>query len=433
MNHSKIFDEFVKIAKKEGIISEHDHAEHTEFDFPETNPRHDSLSIEQIGKLYNNKPNLPDDMQYKNNIMEDAHPDSIVISPSYDKLNGLVENEIEGQNIRLRIVMKDPDGHLVNRKYAEKQLILSLVRLANKLDNADNKGLCKLADVCLTQATSKKKIVKSAQWVQIALIGASLLAGTYLKQHADFYPDGFVQDCQKAEAEIDDLINGGTTLGIYGHEYSPDFETQMSKLKENLENIKKVVEDQVIPVLNKVSNTQVANDPEALFKEIQAPQNQEVGQQVSTVIDNFKATVRANWTFVSLMKTNLANKDYQQRAVVSKGILNSAVEGLGLLGGHSLVSNEFEDVVRSLSTVHDDLMTLFKSLNECVTAAKQKINGMKSASEAETESMVGQTPTAPSSISSAPDTTSKDFGLDMSKWTNKLKQYQADRLARHPK
>ena len=63
MNHSKIFDEFVKIAKKEGLIPESDHAEHTEHDFTETNPRHDSLSIEQIGKLYNNKPNLPEDMK----------------------------------------------------------------------------------------------------------------------------------------------------------------------------------------------------------------------------------------------------------------------------------------------------------------------------------------------------------------------------------
>src|ERR1035437_8170321 len=103
MNNSDIFNNFIKIARKEGIISESDHAEHTEKDFHETNPRHDSLSIEQIGKLYNNKPDLPEDMKYKNNIMEDTHPESVIISPSHDKLNGLVENEIEGQNEERRV------------------------------------------------------------------------------------------------------------------------------------------------------------------------------------------------------------------------------------------------------------------------------------------------------------------------------------------
>jgi hypothetical protein len=420
MNHSKIFDEFVKIAQKEGLISEAGPAEHTEFDFPETNPRHDSLSIEQIGKLYNNKPDMPEDMKYKNNIMEDAHPDSLVISPSYDKLNGLVENEIEGQNIRLRIVMKEPDGHLVNRKYAEKQLILSLVRVANKLDNADNKSLCKLADVCLTQATSKK-IVKSAQWAWALRLGLPLLAGLYLKEHTDFHPDGFIQDCQKAEAEIDDLINGGTTLGVYGHEYSADFETQMTKLKENLDNIKKVVEEQVIPVLNKVNNTDIAHDSEDLFKEMQAPQNQEIGQQVSAVITNFKAAIRANWTFISLMRRNLSNKEYQQRAVVSKGVLNEAIEGFpGLLGGYGLISNEFEDVVRSLATVYTDLVGLNKSLNDCVAAAKQKISGM----ESETESIVG--------TSTSTTAKSTDFGLP-SLIPDKWKEYKAKYDARHQK
>lgn len=158
MIRSDIFESFIKIAQKEGLISEADHAEHTEKDFHETNPRHDSLSIEQIGKLYNNKPSLPKDMEYEKNIMEDAHPDSIVISPSYDKLNGLVENENEGQNIRMRIVMKEPDGHLTQRKYAEKQLILSLVRVANELDNQNKEGLRILADTCLEQASIKKKL-----------------------------------------------------------------------------------------------------------------------------------------------------------------------------------------------------------------------------------------------------------------------------------
>src|SRR5512142_1100769 len=152
MKRSEIFESFVKIAQEQGLLAEAEHAEHTEKDFSETNPRYDSLSIEQISKLYGVKPDKPKDMEYKKNIMEDAHPDSVVISPSHDKLNGLVENNIERQNILLHIVHKEPDGHLTQRKYARKQLLLSLVRIGNELDNRGDDELRKLADACLEQA-----------------------------------------------------------------------------------------------------------------------------------------------------------------------------------------------------------------------------------------------------------------------------------------
>src|SRR5579864_6611672 len=164
MSKSEIFDSFVKIAQKEGLLSESDHAEHTEKDFHESHPRHDSLTIEQIGKLYNVKNKMPKDMEYEHNIMEDAHPDPVVLSPAHDKLNGLVENNNERQRIMMRIVHKEPDGHLTQRKYAQKDLVMSLVRLANALDNDGQDELRVLADVCLEQATVKKKLVKTALW-----------------------------------------------------------------------------------------------------------------------------------------------------------------------------------------------------------------------------------------------------------------------------
>lgn len=158
MNHSDVFENFVKIAKQEGIISKEEMVdtsqklpEHTEQDFPETNPRMDSLSIEQIAKLYHNKPQMPKGMEYVRNIMEIAHPTPQVLCPSYDKLNGLVENENEGQDIRINISLKSPDGQLTQKKYAEQQLLLSLIRLGNQLDNKNKEELRVLADTCLAQ------------------------------------------------------------------------------------------------------------------------------------------------------------------------------------------------------------------------------------------------------------------------------------------
>ena len=231
MRRSEIFESFVKIAQEKGLISDAQHAEHTERDFSEPNPRMDSLTIEQISKLYNTKPEQPEDMKYKNNIMEDAHPDSIVISPSYDALNGLVENEIEGQAIRARIVMKEPDGHLVNRKYAEKQLVLSLVRTANQLDNLEQDELRKLADICLMQASGKQ--FKKQAWVMIAVAVAAAIGVLYAKQHLRFHSDGWTADYQKATAEIDDLLNSNSDFGV-GYSYTPAFLQMVNQLKSRV-------------------------------------------------------------------------------------------------------------------------------------------------------------------------------------------------------
>ena len=120
---SEIFDNYVKIAEEKGIVSK-DAPEKAKKILEETG-RADSRSIKDIEKLYGVKNDTLKSMEYKRNIIEDAHPDSIVIAPSYDKLNGLVENNNERQDIMLRLVNKMPNGQLDNHKYAQKDLLLS--------------------------------------------------------------------------------------------------------------------------------------------------------------------------------------------------------------------------------------------------------------------------------------------------------------------
>ena len=195
-------------------------------------------------------------MEYKKNIMEIAHPDMLVISPSYDKLNGLIENENEGQNIRIHISLKEPDGNLVQRKYAEKQLMLSLVRVANDLDNSGQEDLAKLADVCLEQ-TSKKKLTKLAFW-PVAIAIASAVGALYAKQHMAFHSDGFNADYQKANAEIDDLLNSNTNFGV-GYQYTPAFLQMMNKLKTELASLNTEVQ-KITPILDKLQTPRTGQE-----------------------------------------------------------------------------------------------------------------------------------------------------------------------------
>lgn len=159
MKRSEIFDSFVKIAQEKGMISNDSSEAKKKI---EQTGRAGSDDISTIEALYGVKPDSAKGMDYKNNIMEAAHPNSVVVSPSYDKLNGLVENNIERQNILLNIVNKPVNGLSTQHKYAETQLLLTLVRIGDELDKRDENELRALSDVCLEQ-TSKKSFTKTAQ------------------------------------------------------------------------------------------------------------------------------------------------------------------------------------------------------------------------------------------------------------------------------
>jgi len=150
--NSDIFNSYIEISEKRGLVKI---AEETESDkskaILDKNPRADSLTKEKIGKLYNLEINTPKEMKYERNIVELAHPKPKYIHTSYDKLNGLVENVNERQDIMLRIVNKRTSGAIAQHKYAQDEIVRALVRIANDMDNRDEEGLRSLADECITE------------------------------------------------------------------------------------------------------------------------------------------------------------------------------------------------------------------------------------------------------------------------------------------
>ena len=368
MKRSEIFESFVKIAQEKGLISEATHAEHTEKDFHETNPRHDSLSIEQIGKLYGTKPKQPEGMEYKRNIIEDAHPDSLVISPSHDKLNGLIENNNERQNIMLHIVHKEPDGHLTQRKYARKQLLLSLVRVGNELDNRGHDELRKLADACLAQASSdgKKKLFKIAFWPIIAGIAATV-GLLYLQQHKSFHSNGFSQDYQKTINEIDDLIGSSVSWYGTGQSYKPEFIQQMTKLKSDL-GVMNAAFQKVSSFIQSVEKPRTKTEATQELARIgQDPKTQESAQAV----EEFNKTVAEYAPEIFQVVSNFARQSYKNEVTTSKGALTEAVDWTEILhGGAGLVSDDFDDVRRALLTLWADIKDMYGALKQSANIQK---------------------------------------------------------------
>jgi hypothetical protein len=153
--NSDIFNSYIEIAQQKGLVSLAEDDWKKSKDALEKNPRADSLTQEKIEKLYNLKPQSQKGMDYKKNIMEVAHPSSVVIAPSYDKLNGLVENNNQRQNILLRIVDKRTNGLLTQHKYARDEMVRALVRVANDMDNRDEDSIRTLADECIESLTKE--------------------------------------------------------------------------------------------------------------------------------------------------------------------------------------------------------------------------------------------------------------------------------------
>lgn len=184
---SDIFDDYAKIALEQGLISE---------GAEETNPRYDSKDLSTIEVMYNVKPNGKDEK----NIIEQAHPEPCIIAPSYDKLNGLVENLQEQHNIMVGIVMKPHQAKLTQHRYAAAgdDLFNSLISLGFTLDNKDETELCKLADSCA------ERIQKVAWWPLVAVVGSALGGLAYYAKHG-FVSQNIETDGAKAVAALDKL------------------------------------------------------------------------------------------------------------------------------------------------------------------------------------------------------------------------------------
>lgn len=349
---SEVFDAFIKIAEEKGMISPN--APEKAKKALEANPRWDSLDISAIEALYGVKPNLPKDNEYKNNIMEDAHPNSVIVSPSHDKLNGLVENNNEQQNILIHIVNRTPDGLSTHRKYARQDLLLALVRVANDLDNRNQEELRKLADTCLEQAA---KIKKEAWVVPVAIGVAALIGALYTQQHLPFINEGFEKNNQKLVTEVDDLLKSSAEWGI-GHQYKQGFLNMVRDFRNRLTSFFDLYRQKVEPIMSELERPK---DAKELMEKAKQPES-------ATIMEAHNALLHAATdieSYIDKVAEDFKSEAYKVRQVEDTGFLTSLVEKThALVGGKGLIADNFDDVVRAISPYKksiDDILDVLKS------------------------------------------------------------------------
>ena len=103
-------------------------------------------------------------------IVDVAHPDTIFVGTAYYAMNAIIENLHQRQDIMSYIALKDPDGHLVQRRYiaAFNKLVNSLISTGFVMDSANESGLMILADSCAGRI-HKQALVPLA-WGAMALL-----------------------------------------------------------------------------------------------------------------------------------------------------------------------------------------------------------------------------------------------------------------------
>jgi hypothetical protein len=381
MRRSDIFEEFVKIAQDRKLIS---NDSEKSFKALENNPRADSLDVSAIAALYGVKPETIPDMKYKNNIMEIAHKEPVVLSPAYDRLNGLVENNIERQNINLRIVNKNPDGLLTQRKYAEKQFLLSLVRVANDLDNRNKEKLRKLADNCLQsvaqEVESKKSLKKEALKLRTKVISgllASLVGAAYVANKLPAADEGYEKNYSALMDELNKLTNPSWLQSFFAAKPSLQFKEQLNyladkvvELDESYLKFKKLIEN--------IDQAQIKTNP------VDAAKNQNVedirGRDEAAKeifaklldIKDIKKSLEKTYTSAG-GKTRIEIFDTEKRSFEDKGLGSSVTDLLPIEGGWAPFNSAVENIIRLMDPYIASVERIIKLL-EKGQEVKNKVN-----------------------------------------------------------
>lgn len=327
MNRSDIFDSYYKIAVEQGLTTK-DSKEALD-----KNPRADSLSEELIQKLYGVKPEMIKGMEYEKCITEVAHPNSVVLFTAHEKLNGLLENDIERQNIILN-QMKFQDPSFLKQKYvvAKQNLFRNLIAVANLLDDNNEDQLRKIADHCVED--QKKKLNKSAGW-KMYLAGAAFaaIAPSLLSHLAPFSSsmDGAYED---VIADIKDITESETKLSTQiGFDYS---------YSDNLKSTCKMLEKYA---------TIIVNSYHTLLKEIQnfTPEKQDIVSKFFTSfieavqnLENKLTSVRADFNDPGFRTANITQTGKIQKWIDSVPYLHNPQANQW-----NAFTNDFDELLKS--------------------------------------------------------------------------------------
>lgn len=325
----------------------------------EANRRGDSLSAEQISKLYD----LDVNKNGKRNIVEEAHPETLVAFDSYDKLNGILKNDNEAQDITINILNRKQTGFLVYEKLASQSaLINSLVKAANFLDSRDP-ALSMYCDKILVELDKsfKKEAFLPAGVLAGVLIPAGIVGVMYWQQHSDTANRGLVNNLKALDGEIKDIVTDSAYLT--GRDYNKVFKEKLIACRGNIAKIVSMYSQ----LRNKITAFTFPETGEELMKLSQDVSSQEI----ITQFNEFKKTGTNLFEYLTDLKESLSNEEMKAMQVTDKGYFTELVDRAKVFsGGSGFIKDDIDDVLAMVGPVKQSLLDTFKIMDE----AREKSN-----------------------------------------------------------
>lgn len=352
MSDSEIFENYASSMKDQGLIAEADYAD----------ARVGSDDISTIEALYGLKPNEED----KKHIVDRAHPDVAVVSPAYDRMNGVVENLNERHNMMAYIALKEPNGNLTQHRYvtAKKELVDELVRVGFTLDSSDEHVLMSLADSCSERLT-KEAIAPFAVGAVAFLTGFSGATGvSALVNFAKPSDQGILNNLQATFEEIEEARESLPRLGKEIDFLENRVLRPFEKYVMDFENQEPVNADVANPSLEDVKA--VAQDPEKAEKE----------KAVGGYIAACKAMIKILPRYISLFNA-AAKEPKRERSSRWWAHVQEFV-------GEYIVPPEAKDVALHLQTLKDSCAKSIQNMRAIHGVVKQRTMDLATAMKSET-------------------------------------------------
>ena len=355
-NNESILDGFAKIAQEQGLFDP------TIVKKAEDSSVGGSKELSNIELLYGLKPK-----DWKD-LLDEAHPESVVISPAYNEVNGLVENLKQRHQIMEDIAYRKPAGNFKQYFYtteAEKvskaynDLLQETIKIGYQLDLNNEDELAAFTDNCSEQLT------KEAAWPVVALIVGAVAALGYLVYSTNNpNSQGVRSDTKRALTEIEEIRA----------DY-PDVAKNLQSLKENLELLLKRAEsfvsynDKIINSLLTISGTSKEEKKKAIAENA----SQFIGKGGNEIIANFEdfkeeCKIVAGMIPLSISYLNRAKEQSEESS-------NNTWYQVKKFFQSYVYNSNFEDLIKVLGNLQESMSKVPGDIDQQIAKLKE-IQGM---------------------------------------------------------
>jgi hypothetical protein len=320
-----------------------------------------SSEIDAIELLYGKKK----DIKSNEELLQDAHPEPVIVNTSYDLMNSVVEDLHQRQSIMIDIANKNPRVLQTNFRYvkASEDLMQETTKLAFLLENKKQYNLMSAADGVTEEL---QKVAHPAVLIAlkyIAYLGAAI-GGTALLANSNPNSQGLQNDIKRAIEELIDvtedhpkytssfgsymkLLNRTSQVISSLEELDLEFSNQKAQIAA-LPSTEKM--NAVISMYNQLASSKQDEKILALIKECNDLLFSvvETTPNIINVLSKINTLKDSSSTFMSFMKSV---KDYV--------VPNDVKEAINILGVVLDSANQYFEILKekesSLKTLKDEI------------------------------------------------------------------------------